>query len=132
VGAPIDTGAKEKNVNEKALHMPAAGVVLGVLAFLVLASSAQGQDAGQKAFEANKCINCHSIEKLSMERKVQSEKMAGPDLSKVGDDHDAAWIVKFALREVEKDGKQHKSEYKGTKKDIEVIADWLAAMKCDS
>lgn len=120
-------------MNKKALHMPAAGVVLGVLAYLVLASSAQAShDAGQKAFEANKCINCHSIEKLAMERKVKSEKMAGPDLSKVGDDHDATWIVKFALREVEKDGKQHKSEYKGTKKDIEVIADWLAAMKSDS
>ena len=62
-------------------------------------------------------------------RKIESEKMAGPDLSTVGDQHDAAWIVKFVSRETEQDGKQHKSEYKGTKADLQAIADWLAAMK---
>ena len=86
-------------------------------------------DAGQKAFEANKCSNCHSIEKLKMARKIQSEKTAGPDLSTIGDKHDAAWITKWCMREVEKDGKQHKSEYKGTKEDLQAIANWLATLK---
>jgi hypothetical protein len=64
-----------------------------------------------------------------MARKIQSEKTAGPDLSKVGGLHDAAWIVKWCMREVEKDGKTHKSEYKGTKEDLQAIADWLATLK---
>jgi mono/diheme cytochrome c family protein len=85
--------------------------------------------AAKKAFDANKCSNCHSIEKLEMARKIQSEKTAGPDLSKVGTKHDAAWIVKWCMREVEKDGKTHKSEYKGTKEDLQAVADWLATLK---
>lgn len=109
-----------------------AGVLLGGFAAVAVAGGAPEQDAGQKAFEANKCSNCHSIEKLALERKIKSEKMAGPDMSKVGDKHDAAWIVKFAMREIQLDGKDHKSEYKGTKEDLEVIAKWLATMKSES
>lgn len=108
------------------------GVALGAIAALGLPSLAQADDAARKAFDANKCSNCHSIEKLGMERKIQSEKMAGPDLSTVGDRHDAEWIVKFAMREVQLEDKQHKSEYKGTKKDLEAIAAWLASMKSGS
>jgi hypothetical protein len=55
--------------------------------------------------------------------------MAGPDMSKVGDKHDAAWIVKFASREIMLDDKQHKNEYKGTKEDLQAIANWLASLK---
>jgi cytochrome c2 len=105
----------------------AAGVLLALAA-----TAARAADAGQKAFEANKCNNCHSIEKLKMERKIPSEKTAGPDLSKIGDEHDAAWIEKWCMREVEDDGKKHKSEYKGTKKDLQAIAAWLATMKSGS
>jgi mono/diheme cytochrome c family protein len=104
----------------------------GALAAVFLAAAAKADDAGQKAFEANKCSNCHSIETLKMARKIQSEKTAGPDLSKVGDKHDAAWITKWCMREVEKDGKQHKSEYKGTKEDLQAIANWLATLKSGS
>jgi mono/diheme cytochrome c family protein len=100
-----------------------------LIVFAGAASRADDGGAGRKAFDGNKCSNCHSIEKLGIQRKIDSEKTAGPDLSTVGDRHDAEWIVKFALREIEKDGKQHKSEYKGTKKDLEAIAKWLAAMK---
>jgi len=106
----------------------ASVVAVAALTGLV-APGAQADGDGQKAFEASKCNNCHSIEKLKMERKIESEKMAGPDLSTVGDKHDAAWIVKFVSRETELDGKQHKSEYKGTKADLQAIADWLASMK---
>lgn len=107
----------------------ASGVVLAVLSALALPLAARADHDAAKVFDANKCSNCHSIEKLEMKRKIESEKMAGPDLSTIGDKHDAAWIVKFAQREVELEGKQHKSEYKGTKKDLQAIADWLAAMK---
>jgi len=113
----------------RVLNRLASAIALGAFVGVGVPVVARAQDAGQKAFEAAKCNNCHSIEKLKMERKIQSEKMAGPDLSKVGDKHDAAWIVKFALREVQLEGKQHKNEYKGTKEDLQTIADWLAAMK---
>ncbi len=107
----------------------ASVLATGALAMVFLTVAAKADDAGQKAFEANKCSNCHSIDKLKMARKIQSEKTAGPDLSTVGDKHDAAWITKWCMREVEKDGKQHKSEYKGTKEDLQAIANWLASFK---
>jgi mono/diheme cytochrome c family protein len=104
------------------------GIVIVALAGLVPAA-VYADHAGPKVFEANKCSNCHSVEKVKIARKIQSEKMAGPDLSKIGDERDAAWIVKFAMREVEVDGKQHKNEYKGTKDDLQTIANWLASLK---
>jgi mono/diheme cytochrome c family protein len=108
------------------------GVVIAAALVGFVTAPAWAEDAGQKAFEANKCSNCHSIEKLKMTRKIASEKTAGPDLSKVGDKHDAAWITKWCMREVEQDGKQHKSEYKGTKEDLQAIANWLATLKSGS
>jgi hypothetical protein len=107
----------------------AGGIALGAFVTLALPVAARAQDAGQKAFEANKCSNCHSIEKLGIARKIQSEKMAGPDMSTIGDKHDAEWIMKWASRQIEKDGKQHKNEYKGTKEDLQTIANWLASLK---
>ena len=112
---------------------PRARITTSVAAcavFALVAAGARADEAAAKgAFEANKCSNCHSIEKLGMKRKIASEKTAGPDLSAVGSKHDAAWIVKWCMREVEKDGKTHKSEYKGTKDDLQAIADWLATLK---
>ena len=116
-------------MRREALYRLAGTVALGALVSLASAAGAAAQDAGQKAFEANKCSNCHSVDKVGIARKIQSEKMAGPDMSKVGDKHDAAWIVKFASREIMLDDKQHKNEYKGTKEDLQAIADWLASLK---
>lgn len=104
------------------------GIAIAALAGFVTAG-ARAQDAGQKAFEANKCNNCHSIDKLGIARKIQSEKMAGPDMSKVGAEHDAAWIAKWLAREVKIDDKTHKNEYKGTKEDLQTISTWLATLK---
>lgn len=114
--------------------MSRRGVLVAVLAAGValssIAAAARADDeAARKSFEANKCSNCHSIEKLGMERKIKSEKTAGPDLSTIGAERDAAWIVKWCLREVEEDGKKHMSEYKGIRKDLQAIADWLATFK---
>jgi mono/diheme cytochrome c family protein len=95
-----------------------------------LAARAQADDAAQKAFEANKCSNCHSIDAAGIKRKIQSEKTKGPDLSKIGAERDAAWITKWVMRqEKAKDGTTHKTEYKGTPEDLKTIATWLATLK---
>jgi cytochrome c2 len=112
-----------------ATNLRIASVIGAGVLLALLAAGARAEDAGQKTFEANKCDNCHSIEKLGVTRKIESEKMAGPDLSKVGDKRDAAWITKWCMKEVEENGKKHSSEFKGTKKDLETIANWLATMK---
>jgi hypothetical protein len=128
---PRITGEETTLMRRRAIVRLATVATTGALLVLGLPAGASAQDAAKEAFEANKCSNCHSIEKLGIARKIQSEKMAGPDLSRIGDKHDAAWITKFVMREVELEGKQHKSEYKGTKEDLQAIAAWLAGMKSD-
>lgn len=115
----------------KTAMLGAALLGLLVLAAAPAMAADMAAEKGQEAFEANKCNNCHSIEKLSIERKLKSEKMAGPDLSTIGDEHMAEWIVKFLQREVDLDDNLHKKEYEGTKKDLEAIAGWLASLKSE-
>jgi mono/diheme cytochrome c family protein len=105
-------------------------VAAGALVALVGARAQADDAAAQKAFEANKCSNCHSIDKVGIKRKIQSEKMAGPDLSTIGAQHDAAWIEQWLQRKVKAaDGTTHKSEYKGTAEDMKAISAWLASLK---
>ena len=106
-------------------HWGAAAIVA---ALALLAAPTLAQDAGQKAFEANKCNNCHSIEKLEIERKIESEKMKGPDLGDVGKKRQPEWMAMFLSRKVDLDDKLHKQEYKGTEKDLKTIVDWLVGL----
>jgi hypothetical protein len=90
------------------------------------------ENPAEKAFVANKCNMCHSIETLGIERTSTSDKMKAADLSSVGDRHDSEWIVRFLEKETELEGEPHKLSYKGTGEDLAAIADWLAAMRSES
>jgi hypothetical protein len=85
--------------------------------------------AGQSAFVANKCNLCHSVSSAGIEATAKSEKMKGPDLkgkvAEVGID----WARKFVTKQVDKDGKKHGKEYKGTPEDLEQILTWLESQK---
>jgi mono/diheme cytochrome c family protein len=87
---------------------------------------ANAQDAGKDAFLAQKCNQCHAVSSAGIVATATSEKMKGPDLTgeiaKLGVD----WARKFVVREVQKDGKQHKKEYKGSAEDLDAILAWLA------
>lgn len=84
---------------------------------------------GQVAFLDEGCSTCHSIESHGIARKSKSDKMKGPDLSTIGDKHDAKWIVSYIERKTELDGEKHGKPYKGSAKDLADIADWLARLK---
>ena len=90
-----------------------------------------GEPAGKALFVDQKCSMCHSVDAVGIERKSKSDKMKGPDLSTVGDEHDAAWIAAFVKQEETLDGEKHDKPYKGTDEDLQAIADWLASMKSD-
>ena len=112
---------------------PLSGITMVLLLCFALAaapSAAQEEvPAGQTALVDNKCNMCHPVQAAGIERTSKSDKMKGSDLSTVGDDHDAAWIVEFIKKEVELDGEPHKRSYKGTDEDLEAIAAWLATLK---
>jgi mono/diheme cytochrome c family protein len=96
---------------------------------LTLAGSAFAQDAGQKAFTDANCNRCHDVESKDISATISSEKMKGPDLSKIGAEKDAEWITQFVKKEVQLDGKNHRMAWKGSDEDLKTIADWLASLK---
>jgi cytochrome c2 len=103
----------------------AAAVLIGAAAGVV-AARAEGP-AGQEVFEAQKCDLCHSVSTAGIEAKTKSEAMRGPDL--VDLDVDADWIASYITKKVDKDGKAHKKEFKGTDEELKTLIDWLLEQK---
>lgn len=117
----------------------AAGVVLVALG----ASRAGADDAiprGQQIFAEYKCTQCHSIDSLKI-AKVKShgedddeadeggKKLEPPDLSGIGNEAKADFIVKWLKKEEAVDGHKHKKKFKGSEEDLHVLADWLGTLK---
>ena len=106
--------------------------VLAFGAFVVASPAQQAFADGKSAFVDAKCVTCHSIKNLGVEK---TKKKKGPDLSGVGIEHDDAWIIKFLNKEIDKksaysDKKvKHKKKFKGSEADLKTIATFLAAQK---
>ena len=101
-------------------------------ALLVLPQTGSaGEDAGKQAFLDAKCNMCHSIESLEIERTSKSDKMKGADLSNVGAERDAEWLVKYIKKEVQLNDEDHKKTWKGSDEDLQKIADWMATLKTE-
>lgn len=107
----------------------AAAAFLGLAMALAPVGVAAADDPGKEAFLAQKCNQCHAVSSAAIVATATSEKMKGPDLTgevaKAGVD----WSKQFVTRQVKKDDKQHKKEYKGTPEDLDKILAWLAAQK---
>ncbi len=111
-------------------------LVVGCIAVLVLmvtagtgvvsGETAAADTAGSDIFLAAKCNLCHGVVSANIVAKTKSEKMLGPDLGGVAERHDAEWISQFVRRQVQKDEKDHKKEYKGTEEDLTALIQWLS------
>lgn len=115
-------------------------VVIAAMAFalVAVASLTPGvapayaeDDPGQAAFMAQKCNTCHSVEAVGIEAKVKSEKMKGPDLSKVATRHDAEWIAQYIKKEVDLDGKKHTKGFTGSDEELQAIIDWFEKLAAE-
>jgi cytochrome c2 len=105
----------------------AVPAVLALAAATALPSSARAAD-GKTVFLEKKCNLCHSIVSQSIEKT--SEKMKGPDLSNAGGMVESAdWLKSFVTKKVQKDGKNHTREFKGTDEELNAVADWLLTLK---
>lgn len=112
------------------LLLPAVLTTLvGGAAVAAPAADAAGADGPAALFIAQKCNLCHSLASHDVERKTKSEKVAGPDLSAVGTEHDAAWIARWLKKEEKIDGKAHSKAFTGTPAELEALAKWLATLK---
>lgn len=84
---------------------------------------------GQQEFLAAKCNLCHGVEAAGIEAKTKSEKMAGGDLSDVASQMEMEAAIRYVKREEQRDGQDHKKEWKGTDEELQAIMDWLYGLK---
>lgn len=103
--------------------------LFAVASVFVGASLSEAADRGQRAFLREGCDRCHAISSLGIEARDPEEE--APDMSNAGADVESAeWIEKWVLREVEKeDGTKHSRPYEGSKKRLQLIAEWLMTLE---
>lgn len=78
---------------------------------------------GQELFVSLRCNMCHSVSSAEIEAKAKSEKMRAKDLVDLEDDAES--LKQYILREVERDGVQHKAPFKGEPAELDAIITWL-------
>jgi cytochrome c553 len=114
-----------------------------IFAFLlILTGSSKAQEEatdGKGIFVANKCTACHAVKAAEIEmKKAESEgeeseegesEDQAPDLSSVGNDHTAEWLMAYLTKKEAINGKKHMKKFKGNEDDLKVLAEWLATQK---
>lgn len=101
-----------------------------VVAFLSLRTTAVAADApkdGKTIFVDAKCAGCHGVTAQGIEQAKKNDKY--PDLSTVGDKHNAEFLVKFLNKEEKVNDKAHPVKFKGEAADLTTLATWLAGLK---
>jgi cbb3-type cytochrome oxidase cytochrome c subunit len=88
-----------------------------------------GSDAGKAIYMEAGCAQCHSVAAEAIEATVTSEQLRGPDLSRIGRERDAAWIVAYMKTGQAAGGETHRVPYRGSDDDLQVMADWLAGLR---
>jgi cytochrome c2 len=83
------------------------------------------ESAGKAVFLAEKCNLCHSVETAGIEAKTTSEKMKGGDLSTATTRHEDSWIAQYIRKQIQKDEKDHKKEFKGSDEELQALIGWL-------
>lgn len=104
-------------------------LTLLVAACALLLSSLSSAADGKQTFLDNNCNRCHGVAAHDIEATIESESMRGPDLSSIGNDRDAEWLDKYLQKEVDIDGKEHRSTFRGSDEARQTIAEWLAEQR---
>ncbi len=102
-----------------------------MLGFGMILGTAVGAAAatpdGKVVFLAQKCDMCHAVSSAGIEATTKSEKMKGPDLAGACQALDPVWLADFIQKKVDKNGKKHAKEFKGTDEDLAALIAWLNA-----
>jgi mono/diheme cytochrome c family protein len=83
--------------------------------------------SGKQIFPSGNCNMCHSVPTAGVERKVKSDKVAGPDL--VHFELEPTQIQRFLRKEPEIDGKKHGKAFTGTDEDLGALVQWILSQK---
>ena len=86
-----------------------------------------GDPDGKQIFVDKKCGTCHTV----TSQELTSKKKDALDLSNSGVKGDAEFFAKYLNKKVKIDGKDHKTAFKGTEKELETLSNWLVTLKAD-
>jgi mono/diheme cytochrome c family protein len=113
------------------MRKPFLFVLLLAVGFGLLASlatpptaSAQATLDGKQIFLREKCSLCHAVGKAGIEATVRSDKMKGPDLSKVADRKPAV-LLDYLRQKSEIDGEKHNKAFKGSDEELGALVSWM-------
>ena len=80
---------------------------------------------GKKIFIDSKCNMCHTVTIAG----IESKKSDASDLSAVGKDKTAEFLMKYLKKETKLNDKDHKSSFKGSDEDLNKLVEWLLTLK---
>jgi mono/diheme cytochrome c family protein len=86
-----------------------------------------GDPDGKQIFLDKKCATCHTVTSMD----ITSKKKDAVDISNSGEAGDKEFIAKYLNKKEKIDGKEHKTAFKGTEKELDTLSEWLAGLKKD-
>lgn len=106
--------------------------------YILLAQEVKQRDAktpeGKKIFLENKCQSCHSVQTAQIVRKTEdteSTELKPPDLSGVGLEHKAEWLMRYLQKKEKLDGEKHPKRFRGNDEELGTLTKWLETLKTD-
>ncbi len=108
-------------------------IFVALISIPMMTFSEGSDEKAKELFVKYKCNHCHTIDAASIAKdpnaKVRKLKVDPPDLSTVGEEHDAEWMAKYIKKKVKKEGLKHPKKFKGSDEERIVLTKWLAALK---
>ena len=106
-------------------------LALLLISFTLVTFAVSAEDApGKTIFLANKCNTCHAIKADAIEKTSKTKmKKEPPDLSTIGDQKTADWIVKYLKKQEMLDNAKHVKAWTGKEEDLQTVAKWLESHK---
>lgn len=117
-----------------------AFLILSLAASLLATTAGAEAAKGKEIFLAAKCNKCHAIESQSITvlapeegdeaEEADADAKKPPDLSNAGAAFKkASEIEAWVTKKLEREGKKHRSMYRGTPADLKALSEWLMTLK---
>jgi mono/diheme cytochrome c family protein len=118
-----------KTTFTKILALTSGSLLAIVISATCIHAASAEPAAGEKVFMASNCNACHSIDSLSIKKKLGSSK--APDLSNIGSEKTAEWITDWLNRKEKLHDKTHVKQWTGKPEDLKTLVDWLVTLKTE-
>lgn len=113
------------------LILPLLMVAMTISGSAYAGPAGEGGLDGKEIFLAGKCNMCHGVSTAAIEPTIKSEKMQGPDLVDLADDHEAKLLTDYLRGDAKIDGETHKKKFTGSDEELGAMVAWLMDQKSE-